>query len=198
MIRNVIFDLGGVLITWRPEEIIDGFYSDPALREAVRRDVFQHPDWLEMDRGTYDEPTVGARFAARMGRPESEMAALFEHVRESLRPMPATVALLEDLRDRRLSLYALSNISEPMFRHIEARYEFFKLFHGIVISGAIKMVKPDAQIFEHLAQRFGLTLAESVFIDDLERNVASARRLGLAAIQFESPEQCARELDRLL
>ena len=68
-IRNVIFDFGGVLVSWRPQEIIDAFYEEPQLREAVRTHVFQHDDWLEMDRGTLDERTVIERFAARMGRP---------------------------------------------------------------------------------------------------------------------------------
>ena len=97
-VRNVIFDFGGVLVTWRPQEIIESFYSDPALREAVRVHAFQHADWLEMDRGTLDEPTVVRRFAARMGRPEAELRALFDHVRAALVPIEPTVALLHELR----------------------------------------------------------------------------------------------------
>jgi FMN phosphatase YigB (HAD superfamily) len=54
-LRNVIFDFGGVLIRWRPQEIIESFYSDEALRSQVREFVFEHPDWLEMDRGTLEE-----------------------------------------------------------------------------------------------------------------------------------------------
>ena len=57
-VRNVIFDFGGVLVNWQPEAIIAGFYAEPALRDAIRRHAFQHDDWLEMDRGTLDEPTV--------------------------------------------------------------------------------------------------------------------------------------------
>lgn len=196
-IRNVVFDLGGVLITWRPQEIIDSFYDDPELRAAVRREAFQHADWLEMDRGTLDEPVLCERFAARLKRPVTEMAALFEHVRASLVPIPATVELLERLRERGLPLYALSNMSLPMFRHIE-RYAFFRLFTGKVISGAIKLVKPEREIYEHLLQRFGLAPAETVFIDDLAPNVAAARDAGLAAIQFESAAQCERDLEPLL
>jgi HAD superfamily hydrolase (TIGR01509 family) len=91
----------------------------------------------------------------------------------------------------------LSNIAVPMFRHIE-RYDFFRSFDGIVVSGEVKLVKPDPAIFAHLAERFGIDLAESVFIDDLPANVESARRVGLAAIRFENAAQCARELERLL
>jgi len=197
-IRNVIFDFGGVLVTWRPQEIIDSFYADPELREAVRVHAFQHDDWLEMDRGTLDEPTVVRRFAARMGRPDAELHALFDHLRAALVPIEPTVALLRELRDRGLKLYGLSNMSESIFAYLCARHDFFKLFDGIVVSAAVKLLKPEAGIYEHLRDRFALDFAESVFIDDLARNVESARRLGLPAIQFESTEQVRRELAPLL
>ena len=93
-VRNVIFDFGGVLVTWRPQEIIDSFYSEPQLRESLRTHAFQHDDWLDMDRGTLDEASVARRCAARMARPEAELHALFDHVRAALQPIEPTVALL--------------------------------------------------------------------------------------------------------
>jgi putative hydrolase of the HAD superfamily len=198
MIRNAIFDLGGVLITWRPQEIIEAFYPEPTLRAALREHVFDHADWVEMDRGVLEESALVSRFAERMARPETEMAALLDHVRESLRPIPESIELLASLRQRGLKLYALSNISTRMFGHLESRYDFLDLFDGIVISAAIKLMKPDPGIYSHLVERFEIRADETVFIDDLPRNVESARRLGLAAIRFENVEQCKRELDALL
>jgi putative hydrolase of the HAD superfamily len=197
-VRNVIFDFGGVLVNWRPEEIIDGFYAEPELREAIRTHAFQHDDWLDMDRGVLDEATVVRRFAARMGRPDSEMSALLDRVRESLTPIEPTVGLLTELRDRGLTLYGLSNISEPNFEHLRSLHEFFGLFEGIVVSARVKLLKPDPAIYEHLRERYGLDFGESVFIDDLPRNVESARRLGLPAIRFTSAAQVRRELLPLL
>lgn len=198
MIRNVIFDLGGVLVTWRPQEIIDSFYADAALREALRDHVFRHPDWGELDRGTLDETAAARRFAERTSRPIEEMTALLDRVRDSLEPMPDTVVLAERLRDSGLSLYALSNISVPMFEHIRARHEFFDLFSGIVISASVNKMKPEPAIYRHLTAKYSLAPAESVFIDDLPRNVDAARQLGMAGVLFESAEQCSRELERLI
>ncbi len=197
-IRNVIFDFGGVLVTWRPQEIIDSFYEEPALREALRTHAFQHDDWLDMDRGTLDETTVVVRCAARMARPEAELRALFDHVRAALKPIEPTVALLHELRERGFKLYGLSNMSAAVFAHLAERHEFFKLFDGIVVSAAVKLVKPEPAIYEHLRDRFELDFAESVFIDDLKRNVESARAVGLPAIQFLSSEQVRCELAALL
>jgi putative hydrolase of the HAD superfamily len=197
-IRNVIFDFGGVLVTWRPQEIIDSFYSDATLREAVRVHAFQHDDWLAMDRGTLDEPTVVRRFAARMGRPEAELAALFDHVRAALLPIEPTVALLHELRERGYKLYGLSNMSASIFAHLTDRHSFFELFNGIVVSAAVQLLKPESGIYEHLRDRYALDFGESVFIDDVARNVESARSLGLPAIQFASTEQVRRDLEALL
>ena len=63
-VRNVVFDFGGVLVRWQPREIIDAFYRDPLLRERLRQEVFQHPDWLEMDRGTLAEEAALDRLEA--------------------------------------------------------------------------------------------------------------------------------------
>lgn len=198
-VRNVIFDFGGVLVSWRPQEIIDSFYAEQELREALRLHAFQHDDWLDMDRGTLDEASVVRRCAARMARPESELRALFDHLRAALTPIEPTVALLHELRQRSdLKLYGLSNMSETIFAYLDGRHDFFKLFDGIVVSAAVKLLKPEPEIYEHLRERFELDFAESVFIDDLARNVESARAVGLPAIQFTSTDQVRRELAALL
>lgn len=197
-LRNVIFDFGGVLVAWRPQEIIESFYAEPALRESLRTHAFQHDDWLAMDRGTLDEAAIVRRIAARMERPETEIRDLFAHIREALVPIEATVALLHELRDRGFRLYGLSNMSEPIFAHLARRHDFFELFDGIVVSAAVKLVKPEPGIYAELAKRFAVDFAESVFIDDLERNVEAARALGLPAIRFATTEQVRRELEPLL
>ena len=197
-IRNVIFDFGGVLVTWRPQEIIDSFYAEPALRAAIHEHGFAHQDWLEMDRGTLDEPTIVSRIAARMRCPEADIHALFDHVRAALVPIEPTVQLLHELRERGYRLYGLSNMSAAVFAHLGARHEFCGLFDGIVVSAAVKLVKPEPGIYEHLRDRFALDFSESVFIDDLPRNVDVARQLGLPAIQFHTTEQVRDELAPLL
>jgi putative hydrolase of the HAD superfamily len=198
-VRNVIFDFGGVLVHWRPQEIIDSFYSEPHLREALKTHAFQHGDWLDMDRGTLDEASVVRRCALRMARPEAELSALFDHVRAALTPIESTIALLRELRARPgLKLYGLSNMSQAVFAYLDERHDFFKLFDGIVVSAAVKLVKPEPAIYEHLRERFDLDFAESVFLDDMARNVESARGVGLPAIRFETAEQARRALEPLL
>jgi putative hydrolase of the HAD superfamily len=197
-VRHVIFDFGGVLLRWQPGEIIDSLYEDAALRERIAQAVFRHPDWLEMDRGTLDEGTAARRFAARVGRPMEEMVALLEHTRQSLTLIPESVTLLEELARRGLALYGLSNMSAATFAHLKQRYEVWSLFRGIVISGHVKMMKPEAAIFEHLLRTHRLSVSETLFIDDSQQNVEGAALVGLRTILFRDARQCAVELAPLL
>lgn len=197
-IKNVIFDLGGVLLEWHPEKILAACFDEPATRDLVRRGTFHHPDWHDIDRGTLLEPDAIARFSQRCGRGHNEIAGLFQEVRRSLQPIAGTVQLLEDLHARNIPLYCLSNMSEPFADYLQQHYVFFQLFRGIVISAAVQLIKPEPAIFQHAIETFGVCAAQTVFIDDLLPNVQAARDCGLHAIHFTSPQDCREQLTDLL
>ena len=132
----------------------------------VREAVIRHPDWVDIDRGTLSESAAIERFAARMHRPAAEMRELMRHIKDSLTALPDSVALLEELVQRGVPVYGLSNMSAPIFALLKSRHDHWDRFRGIVISGEMGLVKPDPEIFHHIAQRYGLLPAETVFIDD--------------------------------
>lgn len=196
--KNVIFDLGGVVLEWNPDRILAAYYSDPEVRALMKKQMFQHPDWLDLDRGTLHESTVLERASERTGRPLAEVQGLFQAVRESLHTKPDTVALLEKLYVRDVPLYCLSNISADIFEYLRERHSFWHVFKGIVISGAIQMLKPEPEIFQHLLALYGLEARETAFVDDNAPNVEAARTLGIHAVWFKNAEQCESELEAFL
>jgi len=198
--RAVIFDLGGVVLDWRPLELLQRFYCGhgEAVREAVRRGVFDHPDWLDLDRGTLSHEQAVPRFAARTGRPKGEMERLLLAVRDSLQPFPETVALMRSLAADGVPLYCLSNMHAEIAAWLVRRYDFWPLFQGIVFSADEKLIKPDPEIFHRLLRRHGLTAERTAFVDDHAANIESARRLGLHAIHFVGAAQCGDALRRWL
>jgi putative hydrolase of the HAD superfamily len=195
--KNVIFDVGGVLLDWNPGRIMEDLYVDPAERAAMREIIFHHADWLELDRGTLSESDLLVRVAERAERPVPELARLFEAVRESLQPKLDTVALLASLAVRRVPLYCLTNMPPGVYAWLRERFEFWELFAGIVASGEINLVKPQPEIFEYLLNRYGLVAADTVFIDDHAANIDAARALGLHAILFQNAQQCEAALLQL-
>lgn len=195
--RNVVFDFGGVLLRWKPQEIIDTFYADEASRQALRLSVFQHTDWKDMDAGHLDEEDAVRRFAARLGTPPEEMRALMQHIKDSLTPLEDSFVIVNDLARRGVPLFGLSNMPAFTFDHLRRRYTHWEVFRGIVISGEVKLVKPDRAIFDHISRQYGLAPSETIFIDDHPPNVEAARQLGFHTVLFREPLQCALEL-RLL
>jgi putative hydrolase of the HAD superfamily len=200
MIRpdTVVFDFGGVLVRWAPGEVVQRLYSDPKLRETLMHSVFQHPDWLEYDRGSFSDEELAARFAERTGLTLEAMHELLREVRESLTPLAATVTLLQDLARRGIPLYGLTNMHGNTFRFLKSRDDFWGVFRGVVVSGDIKLVKPDPRIFAHLLAEHSLKAERVVFLDDSPANVAAARQAGLQAIHFTEAVAVAPQLYALL
>lgn len=183
-IRNVIFDVGGVLLQWDPPAFIARIVADAGRQARIRREIFEHPEWHEFDRGTIDVDRAATQFGARAGLTPDEMRLLLQAANESLHPIPGTVQIVEDLASAGVHLYVLSNMPVSTYEFLTRRHEFFRHFRELVISGAIRMIKPEPGIYTHLVEKTGIVPAESVFIDDLPTNVSAARECGLHAIQF--------------
>jgi len=193
-VKNVIFDAGGVLLEWNPPAVIAQLYPDPAVQAQIRQFMFDHPDWHEYDRGSISAADAANHFSKLSGRSPDEVRELLRLTAESLRPIDGTIRLLEDLAAAQVNLYLLSNMPVSTYEILTPRHSFFSHFKQLVISGAILLLKPEPAIYRHLIETTGIVPSESVFIDDLTRNVIAARESGLHAIQFTSPEACRAEL----
>jgi putative hydrolase of the HAD superfamily len=196
--HSVIFDLGGVVLRWNPDDILQNYFADEISRSLVKREVFQHPDWLEMDRGVLSEDEAILRFHRRTGCSVTDLSGLMQAVKDSLQPIPGTLHILEELSQRGVPLYCLSNMPATTADYLRTRQHFWKMFRGVVISGEIHLLKPDRAIFEHIAARFGLRPASTIFIDDHLPNIEGARTLGFRTHQFANPTQCREALSSFL
>jgi len=187
-----------VLLEWDPVNIIHSVFKDPEAREIALGAVLSHEDWAALDRGTLTESEAVFSFSKRTGLPASEIDRLMLSAKESLVPIPGSHVILDELHQKGFELYCLSNMSKGFFSHVEAKYTFWKKFRATVISAHIGMVKPEPQIFRYMQTTFGIAFEHTLFIDDGEKNVEAARRLGMTAIHFESPEDCRRRIEPFL
>ena len=112
-------------------------------------------------------------------------------------PIDDVVAILTELRQTQVGLYALSNWSGDLFRRNQARFAFLDWFDGMMISGEERVIKPDPRIYRLLAERFDIDPATAVFIDDREDNVDAAREGGFTGVVFTSAGQLGRDLAEL-
>jgi HAD superfamily hydrolase (TIGR01509 family) len=194
---NLVFDLGGVVVRWDPDAIIAGVFSDPRIRARVKADVFGHADWLELDRGTLGREEAIARAAERSGVAPSEIKRLLHAVPPSLVVFPESVELLHRLKRKGHPLYCLSNMHFASIEYLEKMHTFWNVFDGAVISCRLQLCKPEAGIYEHLLRTYALDPAETLFIDDVQKNLDAAAKLGIGTLKFENAAQCERELRAL-
>ena len=197
-IKNVVFDLGGVLINWNPRALYKKIFADPQEMENFLQTICTQ-EWNE--RQDMGRPFAIAVNALCVAHPkfEIQIRAFDERWEEMITgPIQGTVDILSELKDRGgPRLFALSNWSHEKFPFAERNFPFLKYFEGLVVSGRVKMKKPDPRIYVHLCDQFALVPGESVFIDDVADNIAASERLGFHGIRFESPEQLRTRLESL-
>ncbi len=191
---NIVFDLGGVVVRWEPETLIAEVFDDLEVRRVVHSGFVGHPDWVELDRGTLTPEDAVVRASERTGLSCSELSHFLERVPSRLIPITDTVELLYRLKAQGHSLYCLSNMHFASIEYLERVYDFFEVFTGKVISCRLNLCKPEPKIYSHLLETYGLDAADTVFIDDVEVNLTTARYMGIQIIRFENPFQCTDEL----
>lgn len=194
-VRTVVFDLGGVLIDWNPRHLYRKLFNgDTAAMEDFLATVCTQ-EWNEHQDAGRSVADAEAELIGRFPERSELIRAFYGRFDEMLGgAIDGTVEILEALHARAVPLYALTNWSAETFPRALGMFDFFSRFRGIVVSGRLKTKKPDPQIFAHLVATHGLTPAETLFIDDVPKNVDGARAAGLQAIQFHSPERLTADL----
>jgi HAD superfamily hydrolase (TIGR01509 family) len=197
IVLNIVFDLGGVVVTWEPAALIAKVFADPMVQALVRTEILGHADWVALDRGTLPRQDAIIRAAHRTGLSEAEVAALLQQVPPALVAIPEAVDLLYRLKTQGHMLFCLSNMHVASIEHLEKVYTFWEVFTGVVISCRRQLCKPEPAIYAYLLETYGLDGANTVFIDDTEVNLTAAAQFGMRTIKYESPAQCERQLQAL-
>ncbi|MGS3175289.1 HAD family hydrolase [Aeromonas sanarellii] len=188
----IIFDLGRVVVSWDPVGIVSAVRGHQGAAELAER-LFNHPDWLEVDRGTLSLHTMARQAQARTGLSAADNLAILQAVPASLLPDPAMVALIEELHGAGHALYALSNMGHASIDWLELQ-DFWRFFSGKVVSARVRMMKPEPDIYRYLLVSFDLQAEECLFIDDSPANVAAAEALGLRGLVFTDAPRCRQHL----
>ena len=191
---NIVFDLGGVVFNWQPDLIVASLFEDRSTQILVREQIFEHPDWIALDKGVISLESAIQRGAMRTGLPETEIGRLLNAVPGFLTPIDGTIELIRRLGNTSNHLFVLSNMSLLAIEYLERQHDIWGLFRGIVISSRVKLVKPDIKIYRYLLDEHRLNATETVFIDDLPRNLEAASSLGIRTVKFVDSTQCARAL----
>ena len=189
MIRNILFDMGNVLIRFAPDVFIRraGIPEGPDY-DLLMREVYRSVEWVELDRGVLTEEAALAAMCARL--PERLHAAaekLVTHWDRPPLPVAGMEALAEDLKNAGYELFLLTNAG-PRHREYWPRFSVARLFppDRVFLSAEWKLLKPEPAYYRQALDHFGLRAEESLFIDDSPNNVEAAVRAGIGGVVFHA------------
>lgn len=184
MIRNIIFDMGNVLVDYQPMEYTRRFFPEVDQAAQVCKELFGGPEWPLLDEGILEPQEAILRICRRL--PESmhmRTKELFDHWFDELSMIPETNRLGKELKQKGYHIYILSNAAYSFHQYCSS-IPLFPLLDGYIVSADEKLVKPDPAIYQLLCERYHLSPEECFFIDDRLDNVEAARECGMKAYQY--------------
>ncbi len=189
MVKNYIFDFGNVLAEFYPEKLTKPYVEDEKLCKEISEIAFDRLYWDRLDDGSITDEEVKEGILSRTDEVTGEIACrVYDNWINSLTPVPDMEELIYDIRRTDKKLYLLSNISIGFAeRYMEAEWikKLLSCFDGLVFSGPLGKVKPDREIFEHLLGEYNLKAEECLFVDDSEKNIQGAEKVGIKGYLFD-------------
>ena len=195
-IKNIVFDVGRVLVHYDPAEIIDQLLPDTPYKDIYLNDLFESELWLRLDRGDLDGKAAAAEVLEKNtnnGISETDILTLINGFSNLLPVIQPNKDLFLKLK-KSYPVYILSNFQTDPFKDLISREPFMNKADGIVVSAHINRVKPEKEIYEYLLNTYNLKAEESLFIDDLEVNINACQSVGMHGIVFKTPEQLLSDL----
>lgn len=197
MIRNIVFDVGNVLLSFKPREYLSNKFFDAKTANHLHREIFCSREWVELDRGTMQSKEAFYQIKARNAMYDSHINEVMNSWMDILKPINGTIDIVKQLkRSKKYNLYILSNYHLEAFEKASTDNEFFRLFDGMVVSSHIKKLKPEPDIYRHLLNKYSLDPSETLFIDDTPENLEGAKAFGIKTIRFTTPDALFAELKK--
>ena len=197
MIKNIVFDLGNVLLTFDPEEFLFNFTNDAIQINTFILNIIHSKIWLKMDRGLISIGNAKSIFLRNYPELKELLVLFFEKWLEIFVPIEKHIKIMKELKRYGYRIYALSNFIEEAYEFVIKKFDFFSLFDGMVISWKEKVIKPEIEIYTILLNRYNLLAPECVFLDDYSEFLITAETLGMHTILIHPKIDFRQELLKL-
>ncbi len=197
-IKNVVFDIGNVLLTWKPAEIFSkltrkkDFESHP-LKQLIGGEV-----WMQLDRGVISKDEAIEKLAEGFPSEKDLIADFMEAIPYNVSPIKQGINCAKECRDLGLKILLLSNFPEYAYKKVTDMHPFFGIFDGGIISFQVKKIKPEPGIYEELIDKYGIAPNETLFLDDMEENISGAQNLGITGLHITDTSKIQNEVRRIL
>lgn len=196
-IKNIVFDVGNVLVKWDPLSVVTHIFPKHPEPALLNQQLFKSSSWYDHNKGKINEPDLIQHYHQTLNIDAAQLRYLMQAIKESLLPVDGSLELLKKLHQANFALYALTDNTHEIMAYLKEKYDFWPKLQGIVNSAEIGSVKPSSVIYQHLLDTYNLIATETVFIDDLLINIEGAQALQIKGIQFINTTQCITDLKKL-
>lgn len=197
--KNILFDMGNVLVTYNPEWVIRHYTEDEELIREVKNIVFNSQEWFLLDAGLIEEEKAERNWMERLSSDKARELAHFSfqnwHL-YNMKVIPGTAEMIRALKENGKEIYLLSNASMRLLSIYKEVIPAVECFSGIFYSAAHKCVKPQDIIYERFLKEYSLKPSDCFFIDDLEENISAAKAVGISGAVMKS--RTAKETAEIL
>lgn len=197
MIRNIVFDVGNVLVEYSWERMLEALHITGEAYDAVAKATALSPMWNELDRSLLSDEEILQGFINNAPEYERKIRLVWDNIPESIHCYDYSVEWVRKFRKKGYKTYILSNYSKRGYEVTKQELPFVADMDGVLFSYEVKLVKPEPEIYQTLLEKFQLKPEECVFLDDNEKNIIAAREAGIHAIHFKNKEQAEEELAKL-
>ena len=200
LIRNLVFDLGNVLIEWNSEKILTSFEPEKERRQLLRQDIFESGVWHQTDKGELSLKEACDKVLAQLDDSyHSAVQNIFYNWYEVVEVYSGLQEKIRLWANQGYRIYILSTTCEIFYRIEKAgSLPIFPLLSGYILSSEVGVVKPKPEIYQKLLKKYGIDPTESVFIDDIQANLDTAAELGFETILSTSEPENIRAMEALL
>jgi HAD superfamily hydrolase (TIGR01509 family) len=196
MIRNVVLDIGNVLVTFYPDLYIAQFVHRKGEIDYYNNICFRSTEWKKGDTGEKTRREIIDALCAKYPEDAETIHTVMDDCDEMLRISKKSTEVVKRLHEAGVSVYYLSNTNPEAFRYMTERYEVFRYMDGGIASYQDGVVKPSAEIFRLFLDRYGKDPSECVFVDDMPVNTEAAQGVGLHTITLKNIEDLGKELSK--
>jgi len=197
MIKNIVFDIGFVLIGFEPFEWLRSMF-DEETADRIAYAVYGTGHWEELDKAILSEEEILDLFISEAPDLKDQILEAYDRVGECVRKKNWPVPLIDLLKENGYNVYFLSNMSEHVINSNHDAFAFTEHMDGGIWSCRVHSIKPDPVIYKALFDEYGLVPEECIFIDDVQANIVMAKKLGMKGIVFRDYEQLIADLDKAL
>ncbi len=193
-IKNIVFDIGNVLLKWEPEKLYETMFGKNEFEKHHLDKIVGSEIWLELDRGTMTIEEVISKVKLQYPESIEEIGRFIREVAFYIQPIEDSFNFADECKAMGMKIYLLSNFSEEGYNVIRERFDIFNIFDGGVISWEVKTIKPEKEIYEILLDKYALSPEETLFIDDVSANIEAAEKLGITGFHMTEGTECRKAL----